>query len=78
MIGVRSAEVVELQVFELTPRLAQAAIRWRLADEERTPIYDFDAAYTLADPGTGLRITAIAHNETPRLRAVGTRSHGRA
>ncbi len=73
-IGVRSAEIIELQVLELTPRLAQAAVTWRLVDAERQPIYDFDAAYTLADPGTGLRITAIAHNETPRLRAAVARS----
>jgi hypothetical protein len=33
-------------------------------------IYDFDASYTLADLGEGMRITAIAHNETPRLRAL--------
>ncbi|MEO6349457.1 MAG: hypothetical protein ABIP53_02300 [Candidatus Limnocylindrales bacterium] len=77
-IGVRSAEVIELQVFELTPQLAQASITWRLVDEERKPLYDFDAAYTLADPGTGLRITAIAHNETPRLGAALARARDTA
>jgi hypothetical protein len=41
-----------------------------LFDEQGRPIYDFDASYTLADLGEGMRITAIAHNETPRLRAV--------
>jgi hypothetical protein len=69
-IGVRSAEVLDLRVAELTPRLAQAAVRWRLIGEERGPLYEFDAAYTLADFGQGLRITAISHNETPRLRAA--------
>jgi len=73
-IGVRSAEVVELQVVELTPRLAQAAITWRLVDGSGQPLYDFHAAYTLADPGTGLRISAIAHNESPRLGAAMARS----
>ena len=68
-IGVRSAEVRELRVTELTPRLAQAAVRWGLIDGEGGRLYDFDAAYTLADLGQGMRITAIAHNETPRLRA---------
>ena len=77
-IGVRSAEVVKLQVVELTPRLAQAAITWRLVDGAGQQLYGFDAAYTLADPGTGLRITAIAHNETPRLRAAVARSPARA
>jgi hypothetical protein len=68
-IGVWSAEVLMLQVVEFTPRLAQAAVRWGLVDREGGRIYDFDASYTLADLGQGLRITAIAHNETPRLRA---------
>lgn len=77
-IGVRSAEVVELQVIELTPRLADAVIRWRLVDREGQPLYDFDAAYTLADSGAGLRITAIAHNETPRLRGAVARSRAGA
>ncbi len=69
-IGVRSAHVLELQVIELTPRLAQATVHWGLADQGGEPIYEFDASYTLADHGDGMRITAIAHNETPRLRAA--------
>ncbi|MEO5965115.1 MAG: hypothetical protein ABIR11_06590 [Candidatus Limnocylindrales bacterium] len=76
-IGVRSAEVVTLQVVELTPRLAEAAITWRLVDEAGQRLYDFDATYTLADPGVGLRITTIAHNETPYLRAAVARSRAR-
>jgi hypothetical protein len=76
-IGVRSAEAGELRVIELTPRLAQAAVNWRLIDGEGATLYDFDATYTLADLGQGMRITAIAHNETPRLRAlVGRRRSG--
>ncbi len=69
-IGLRSAEVLKLQVVEFTPRLAQAAVHWGLVDQEGERIYDFDASYTLVDLGQGMRITAIAHNETPRLRAL--------
>ncbi len=69
-IGVRSAEILGLQLIELMPRLAQATVHWRLVDREGGRIYDFDASYTLADRGDGMRITAIAHNETPRLRAA--------
>jgi hypothetical protein len=69
-IGVRSAEALKLQVIELTPRLGQAALQWSLLDQEGAAIYDFDASYTLADFGQGMRITAIAHNETPRLLAA--------
>ncbi len=77
-IGVRSAEVLDLRVVELTQHLAEATVAWRLADAEGQPLYDFDATYTLADPGTGFRITAIAHNETPRLRGAVARSRARA
>ena len=76
-IGIRSADVVTLEAFELTPTLAQANITWRLLDGDGESVYEFDAAYTLADPGAGLRITAIAHNETPRLRAALARAHAR-
>ena len=69
-IGARAAEVLELEVTELAPRLAQATVHWGLVDVEGGRIYDFDASYILADLGEGMRITAIAHNETPRLRAL--------
>jgi hypothetical protein len=68
-IGVHAAEVLGLHVTELAPRLAQATVHWGLADKEGERIYAFDASYTLADLGEGMRITAIAHNETPQLRA---------
>jgi hypothetical protein len=75
-IGVRAAEILELQMTELTPQLAQVVVHWALVDGAGARIYEFDAAYTLADLSQGLRITAIAHNETPRLRALlGARPH---
>jgi hypothetical protein len=70
MIGVRSAEFMELSTSELTSRLAQATVHWGLVDADGQRLYDFTASYTLADRGEGLRIIAIAHNETPLLRAV--------
>ena len=69
-IGVRSAEALHTQVTQLTPRLAQASVRWSLLDQVGARIYDFDASYTLLDVGQGMRIAAIAHNETARLRAA--------
>jgi len=68
-IGVSAAEILELRTTELTPQLTDVVARWALFDREGERIYEFDAAYTLGDLGQGLRITAIAHNETPRLRA---------
>ena len=76
-IGVRSAEILELRVIELGPPLAQAAVRWRLVDSDGDRIYDFRASYTLADLGHGMRIVAIAHNETIPLRTSIENSRGR-
>lgn len=67
-IGVRSAEAMTVDEHDLGARLAVALVRWRLAGDHG-PLYEFDACYTLLDPGDGLRIVAIAHNETARLRA---------
>ena len=69
-IGVRSAAILEAQVTELSPRLVQATVRWRLLDQAGGRIYDFDASYTLLDVGQGMHLAAIAHNETARLRAA--------
>jgi hypothetical protein len=69
-IGIRSAEILGFQVVELTPRLAQAIVRWGLVGQAGTRIYEFQASYTLVDLRPGMRIAAIAHNETPRLRAA--------
>jgi hypothetical protein len=37
-----------------------------LLNEEGERIYDFEASYTLADLGEGMRITAITHSKVPR------------
>ena len=76
-IGVRSAEILELRVIEVGPPLAQAAVRWRLVAADGNRIYDFSASYTLADLGDGMRIVAIAHNETIPLRTSIENSRGR-
>jgi hypothetical protein len=76
-IGVHTAERLETRVAQLSDQVAQATVRWRLMDERHHVIYEFDASYTLADLGRGTRITAIAHNETPRLqRAMAARGPG--
>lgn len=77
-IGFRTAEAADLRSIELTPGLAVAAVRWSLVDREGQRLYEFDAAYTLADRGEGLRIVAIAHNEAPRLNELIARRHAQA
>lgn len=65
-LDVRTARVVAVETSELGPDLLQAVVRWELLDRKARRIYEFDASYTLADLGEGLRVTAIAHNESPR------------
>jgi hypothetical protein len=67
-IGVADASIVELEQRELSPRLRTALVRWLLRDGKGETLYEFSAAYTLAQVGSSLRVTAIAHNEVPRYR----------
>jgi nitrate reductase assembly molybdenum cofactor insertion protein NarJ len=67
-IGVAAARLSRLEVTDLSPRLCQAVVHWELTDERGRPLYDFQAAYTLAELGGALRISSIAHNEVPRYR----------
>jgi hypothetical protein len=67
-IGVTSAQVIRVDVTQISPRLCHATVRWVLNDAAGTELYDFEAAYTLARFGDALKITAIAHNEIPRYR----------
>jgi hypothetical protein len=70
MLGVASADARSVRVVAVTPRISQASVTWVLLDGEGRLVYDFSASYTLADFGAGLRITAIAHDESPRLMAA--------
>lgn len=75
-IGVRSADARRIEVVELTRLLAHATVRSAVVDEADETIYEFDAAYTLAGDGDDVRISALAHNEVPRLRAALERRRG--
>jgi hypothetical protein len=70
LLGVASAKVAGLRVIAVTARIAQAAVHWVLHDGQGAVVYDFHASYALADFGNGLRIIAIAHDESPRLVAA--------
>ena len=77
LLGVHHAESLALQVVPVTPRITHAVVRWGLRDGAGATVYDFTASYALADLGEGLRITAIAHDETPKLMAAVARAQGR-
>jgi hypothetical protein len=75
-VGVTSARLAGLEVSELSPRLYQAAVHWKLFDASGRPLYGFEAVYTLAIVEGGLRVAAIAHNEMPRYRECVARLKG--
>ena len=75
LLGVASADARYVRLVSVTSRISQAAINWHLLDAAGGGVYDFHASYTLADLGAGLRITAIAHDESPRLMAAVARRH---
>jgi hypothetical protein len=57
-------------VARLGDGLYVACVGWTLLRTDNLPVYDFEASYTLVASHGGLRISAIAHNEVPRLRAA--------
>jgi hypothetical protein len=68
-IGFSCAHILDLVATELSPRLIQAILHWRLHDGAGRVLYDFEATYTLAKINGTLRIAALSHNEIPRYRA---------
>jgi hypothetical protein len=70
LLGVADATIEELRLVPVTPHVAHAVVRWGLAGADGVPVYAFTASYTLVDAASGLRISAIAHDETPKLLAA--------
>jgi hypothetical protein len=68
-LGAPSGAVHDLWITEFSPRLAQASLRMEVRDATARTLYDFEATYTLARIDGAWRITAIAHNQIPRLLA---------
>ncbi len=74
LLAVARAEILDLRIVPVTPRVCHGVVRWGLRDAAGATVYDFTASYTLADAGDGLRIVAIAHDETPKLMAAVARA----
>lgn len=68
--GVSTADILEREEVELGANVTQARIRWQLKDAAGGDLYDFRGVYTLGDLGDGLKITALAHDELPKLMAL--------
>ena len=72
-INFGSAEVTAMSVHPISSRLVQAGLTWALRDGNNSPLYEFDALYTLARHSETFRIVAIAHNEIPQYRRCAER-----
>ncbi len=68
--GVVTGRILDFSLTELSPRLVSARLHWQIANEAGAQLYEFAAIYTLAKGDDGWRITAIAHNELPRLQKL--------
>lgn len=68
--GVADASILEMSEDVLSPRVTQVRVHWMLKTGTGEDVYDFTGVYTLVDQGSGLKVSALAHNELPRLMAL--------
>jgi len=66
-LGVRSGRRLDLDVIEMSPRMAGLVLRHEFIDAAGQALYDFQGIYTLVKVGGRYRIAAISHNQIPRL-----------
>ena len=66
-LGVGTATIVEMTENVLSPRVTQARVHWMLRTTAGEEVYDFTGVYTFIEDGDDLKISAIAHDELPRL-----------
>ncbi len=66
-LGVPVGRIRDLSVLELSPRLVQASLKMEVLDETTSPLYGFEATYSLVKISGVWRIVAISHNQIPRL-----------
>jgi hypothetical protein len=74
LLGVAEATPLSVQTVRVTPRILHAIVHWALGQADGKPVYEFTESYTLATTGDGIRIVALAHDETPRLLAAVARA----
>lgn len=72
-IGFSSGKILDMATTMISERLVQVFVHWILLDRSGRSLYDFEAAYTLANMNGNLRITAISHNEMLKSRMYSVR-----
>jgi hypothetical protein len=69
-LGVTDCVPLATEIIEPIDAVAVVRVNWALLREDREPVYDFTAVYTLALVAGRLRIVALAHDELPKMRAA--------
>lgn len=65
--GVTTAHTLERSTVALSDRVLQVAVHWSLRDGADREVYDFNGVYTLVRDGDTWRVTAVAHDELPKI-----------
>ena len=73
-LGVTDCVPRAVDISEPMDAVAVLRVHWALQREDREPLYDFTAVYTLALATGRLRIVALAHDELPKMQAALQRS----
>lgn len=69
-LAVTNCVPLAVEISEPIGAVSVVRVHWALLREDRGPVYDFNALYTLVRADGGLRIAAIAHDELPKLQAA--------
>ena len=69
-LGVTDCVPRAVEISEPMDAVAVVRVHWALHREDREPLYDFTAVYTLALATGRLRIVALAHDELPKMQAA--------
>ena len=69
-LDVADAQVLELDVHEVSAAAASARVRWELQRADGSVVYRFTAIYTVVTLDGIRRIASVTHDELPQLQAA--------
>jgi hypothetical protein len=70
-LGVADAAMLAVEISQPLDAVAIARVHWDLQRIDGTSVYDFIAVYMLLRTDGARKIIAIAHDELPKIRAMG-------
>lgn len=75
-LGVVDADPLAFEVAEVAGDVGSVHVHWQLRRDDGSPVYDFTAIYTVVLLEGGYRVSAIAHDELPKLAAAMSAASG--